>query len=187
MILEIIEGCRIFFSKEIAFKFAISKDKIAKFPHPTEPVGPHGFVPGVEAHIDLVQKGGLKVGYFRILVDPRGLNRCLGGRDGQGVGISADFLQRGQDQDLFLGPAFEAVLEAPGDGRDGASEAGGHQFGGGCVRMGHQDGHVLRYRIGAAGGFGQEFGKFLDLVQSKGGRRGVVKPTAVSHRIASSL
>lgn len=130
------------------------KDEIAKIPHALQSVRAYRFVAGVEAHVDLVHKGGLKVADFRFLVDPRGLDLRLGRRDRERIGVPADLLQGWQDEDPFLRSALEAILEPTGDGRDGPPQAGGHQFGGRCIRLGHQYCDVLGCRIGVVKVFG---------------------------------
>ena len=153
------------------------KDEIAKIPHALQSARADGFVSGVEAHVDLVHKGRLKVGDIGSLIDPRGLNLCLSWRDGQGIGISADFLEGGQHKNLFLWSTFEAILEPTGNSSDCSPEAGRNQFGGRCIRLCHQDRYMLTYLIALVKVLGEEFGKCLDLVQSKNGSWRVVKPT----------
>ena len=161
----------------VSFLDGSGKDEITKFPHALQSVGAYRFVPGVEAHIDLVHKGRLKIGDVRSLVDPRGLNLRLRRCDRQRIGVSADFLEGWQNEDLFLGSAFEAILEATGNGSNGSPETGGDQFGRWCVRLGHQHRNVLAHRIVFVKALCQEFGQCLDLVQSKNRSRRVVKPT----------
>ena len=108
----------------VLFLYGGGKDKIAKIPHALQSVRAYRFVPGVEAHVDLVHKGRLKVADFRFLIDPRGLDLCLGRRDRERIGVPADFLQGRQDEDLFLRSALETILEPTGDGRDGPPQTG---------------------------------------------------------------
>ena len=131
----------------------------------------------MQTHVDLVHKRWLEVSNIRSLVNPRGLDLCLSRRNRQCIGVSTDFLKWRQNENLFVGSAFEAILEPTGDGSDGASETRGHQFRWWRIWLGHQDRDVLAYCITLLKLFRQKFGKIFDLVQPKNGSGGVVKPT----------
>ena len=158
-----------------------AKNKFTKLVHPLQAIGIDRLVANMERHVRLLGVNILKGTNLGGSVNKRGLNGVMSRSNGKCVGISRNFLQTRNDQNLVIGIAGQSFTETASHGTQCPTETGGQQLGGGCTGIATEDAHEFGLLLGPLGRIGridrQELGQLIDLRQTKVADGTIEKPT----------